>query len=165
MKIVMMTLLRCALLGFALANAAWAGADRQLADGIMVYLGVVPVEVVLEHVPQHLPPHPEAQMHGGPPEQPQRYHVMVALFDAASGARISNATVTARVSELALAVTEKRLELMTIAGFATYGNYFPMPNAGPYRIEVRIRRPGVGGEVRTTFDYELSSAVAAGGAQ
>jgi hypothetical protein len=160
MKIVMAVLLRCALLGFVLANTALAGTDRQRADGIMVYLGVVPAEVVLGHAPQH----PEAQMHGGPPEQPQRYHVMVALFEAASGARISNATVTARVSELALAVTEKRLELMTIAGAATYGNYFPMSNAGPYRIEVRIRRPGVAGEVQTTFNFERSSVVV-GGAQ
>jgi hypothetical protein len=160
MNIVMTTLLRCALLGFVLANTAVAGADRQRADGIMVYLGVVPAEVVLGHAPQH----PEGQMHGGPPEQPNRYHVMVALFEAASGARISNATVTARVSELALAGTEKRLELMTIAGAATYGNYFPMPNVGPYRIEVHIRRPGVAGEVLTTFDYERTSAVA-GGAQ
>jgi hypothetical protein len=68
------------------------------ADGLRAYLGVVPAEIVKGHPSKH----PEAVMHGGAPEGAHEYHIVVAIFDTATGDRISNATVTAKVSGLGL---------------------------------------------------------------
>lgn len=131
-----------------IAHAA-EGTYYKVADGVMIYLGVVPSEIVLGH-PRH---HPEAQMHGGTPDANGRYHVLVALFQSTTGARIADAQVTATVGPLGRAATDKTLERMTVAGAATYGNYFAMPGPGPYRIEVRIRHRDAAREVTATFDY------------
>ena len=45
---------------------------------------------------------------------------------------------------------------MTIGGSITYGNYFYMPGAGPYRIDVRIRLPDRAGELRAVFNWARS---------
>jgi hypothetical protein len=55
-----------------------------------VYLGVVPAAQVKGQG--------VAMMHGGAPKGPDAYHIVAAVFDAATGARISDATVTAKVS-------------------------------------------------------------------
>lgn len=46
--------------------------------------------------------HPEGAMHGGTPAGAHEYHVVIAIFDAASGTRISDASVRAKVSGLGL---------------------------------------------------------------
>lgn len=45
---------------------------------------------------------------------------------------------------------------MVIAGSITYGNYFSMPGAGPYRIDLRIRMPSVKHELRAIFTWARS---------
>jgi hypothetical protein len=40
-------------------------------------------------------------MHGGAPSGAHQYHIVVAMFDVKTGARIENARVTANVSGLA----------------------------------------------------------------
>ena len=77
----------------------------------------------------------------------------VALFDAATGKRITGAQVSARVSELGLSGTEKKLEPMTIAGAISYGNYFRMSGTGIYRIRVQVRRPGMAQAIEAEFEY------------
>lgn len=118
-------------------------------DGVAVYLGVVPAEIVQGHPKEHT----EAQMHGGPPDMRGRYHVMVALFEQATGERITDAQLTATVGALGLAGAEKKLERMIVAGATTYGNYFAMPNPGPYRIDISIRQPGKARDIQVVFDY------------
>lgn len=81
------------------------------------------------------------------------YHVMVALFDAKTGARISDATVTGSVAAAGLAPVVKPLEAMVIAGASTYGNYFPMLGAGPFRIRVRILLQGATAPVDVEFEH------------
>lgn len=125
-------------------------ATHKVVNGVAIYLGVLPSEMILGHPHSHT----EAEMHGGVPAGEHRYHVTVVLFDAATGKRITGAQVKARVSELGLSATEKKLEPMLIAGTISYGNYFTMSGTGIYRIQVQIRRPGVAQAIEAEFEYQ-----------
>lgn len=137
------------------AMAALADDNRlhKVVDGVAIYIGVLPVEMVKGHSRTHS----EGVMHGGVPAGKNRYHLVVALFDEeASGKRISGAGVKARVSEFGLSGQEKKLDPMVIAGSVTYGNYFAMPNPGPYRIHIEIghaRKHSVG-KIEAEFEYQ-----------
>ncbi len=124
---------------------------HQVVDGIAVYFGVLPAEMIQGH-PQA---HPESQMHGGVPTDP-RYHLTVAVFDDTSSERITNADVTVKVTGSDGATVRKALESMAIAGKISYGNYFRMPGASPYHVEVQIRRPDVPGITRAIFEWGRS---------
>ena len=98
-------------------------------------------------------------MHGGVPVGEYQRHVLVALFDAASGKRIVGAKVSARVYELNRTGSQKKLEPMLIADTVSYGNYFNIPvNNSPYRIRVLIELPGVAGVIEAEFDYQRARA-------
>jgi len=139
-----------AILG-ALPMTSWASDNsrHQLVGGVNIYLGIFPAELIQGDDKQHL----ESEMHGGVPAGEHRYHVTVALFDAATGKRITGAQVKASVSELGLSGTEKKLERMTIADTISYGNYFRMSGTGIYRIRVQIRRPGMAQAIEAEFEY------------
>lgn len=151
--------LRAALAGIAalMLSAAFA-ADSNLhkvVHGVSIYLGVFPAELVLGHPRAHT----EAEMHGGVPAGQHRYHVVVALFDNATGKRITGARVKANVSEIGLSGVQKKLEPMLISGTVSYGNYFAMPaTSNPYRIQVRIELPGVADPIEADFDYQHARA-------
>ena len=115
-----------------------------------MYLGVLPAAMIQGHPKDH----PEVTMHGAVPRGRDAYHVMAALFDAASGNRIENATVEARVTPLGLAGVTRRLEAMQIAGTVTYGNYFTIRANEPYRILVSITRGADSKPVRLEFSHE-----------
>lgn len=136
---------------YSASGGAYAADDTRykVADGIAIYLGVVPAEIILGHPKEH----PETQMHGGPSGTGDLYHVVVALFEQSTGERIVDARVTARVIPLGRAGTGKTLERMVVAGAATYGNYYAMPDPGPYQIEVQIQQRDVSRESQATFDY------------
>jgi hypothetical protein len=93
-------------------------------------------------------------MHGGTPAGRHEHHIVVAIFDAASGARVSDATVTAKVSPLGLSGSEKALETMNIADTVTYGGFFNLPGADLYTIRVSVRRPGPQQPVVLDFKYD-----------
>lgn len=131
------------------ALAADTGQD-QVVDGVAVYIGLIPAEIVLGHPRAHS----EGIMHGGVVSGKNRYHLVVALFDNANGKRISGAGIQARVSELGLAGQEKKLEPMVIADTVTYGNYFAMPNPGPYRIHLEIRHARLHDIATLEADFE-----------
>ena len=151
------TLLRAAVISIAtlLAGSAYAAdsATHKVVHGVAIYLGVLPAEMILGH-PK---PHPEAEMHGGVPAGQHQQHVVVALFDAASGKRISGAKVSARAYEINRAGTQKKLEPMLIAGTVIYGNYFDIP-VNFYRIRVMIGLPGVADVIETEFEYQHARA-------
>jgi hypothetical protein len=93
------------------------------------------------------------------PAGQHRYHVVVALFDNATGKRISGAGVKANVAEIGLSGVQKKLEPMLIGGTVSYGNYFNMPStSNPYRINVRIELPGVADVIEAQFDYRHARA-------
>ncbi len=143
--------LLAAVLGFAPGGASAAESSyRQVMDGVAVYLGVVPAELVRGHPPEH----PEGQMHGGAPAGEN--HIMVALFEEKTGKRLSDAAVTATVTGPGRFKAGKKLEPMVIAGSMSYGNYFYMPGPGPYRIKLTIRLPGAAREIRATFTWARS---------
>ena len=149
------TLLRVTIAGIAalFLTSAFAADSSQhkVVNGVAIYLGVIPAEMILGH-PK---PHTEAEMHGGVPAGQHQQHVEVALFDNASGKRISGAKVSARVYEIGLTGTQKKLEPMLIAGTISYGNYFNMSATNnPYRILVLIELPGVAGVIEAQFEYQ-----------
>ena len=153
------TLLHVVVLSIATLGASTAfaadNATHKVVHGVAIYLGVLPAEMILGH-PK---PHTEAEMHGGVPAGQHQQHVVVALFDQASGKRISGAKVSARVHEINLAGTQKKLEPMLIAGTISYGNYFNIPStSNPYRIRVLIELPGVAGVIETEFEYQHARA-------
>ncbi len=145
------SVLLAAVMGFTSGGAPAAESSyRQVVDGVAVYFGIVPAQLVRGHPPAHS----ESEMHGGAPVGEN--HVMVALFDDKTGKRITRAEVIATITGPDSFKVAKKLEPMTIAGAATYGNYFSMLGPGPYRIEVRIRLPGAARELRTSFTWVRS---------
>lgn len=93
-------------------------------------------------------------MHGRIPSGPHEYHVVAAIFDAATGARISDANVTAQVSGLGLSGTKKKLEPMEIAGTTTYGGFFDLPGFDLYTVRLAIDRAGAPQPVVLDFKYD-----------
>lgn len=138
------------LLGVALSVSAAERSYRQVVDGVAIYFGVMPAQLVRGHPPGH----PEGQMHGGAPVGEN--HIMVALFNAQSGERVTGAEIDATITGPDRFKAEKKLEPMAIAGAASFGNYFYMPGAGPYRIRLSIRLPGRHEEIRATFVWARS---------
>ena len=133
--------------GVATAAETW---QSQTKGGLTVYLGVVPAEII-----KGPPPHSaEPPMHGRIPRGALEYHVVAAVFDAATGSRVSNATVTAQVSGLGLSGNEKKLEAMEIAGTTTYGGFFDLPGFDLYPVKLTIERPGSAPPVVLQFEYD-----------
>ena len=121
----------------------------KVADGIAVYYAVLPAEMIRGHSKEH----PEGAMHGGVPSGKHFHHVMVALFEAKTLDRITDAEVEATVTEIGLSGKTKDLEPFTVAGALTFGNYFEMPSQTIYRIKVRVRKPGSPETVEAEFEY------------
>lgn len=138
------------LVGVIAPQAQAISNDTSTARGLTAYLGVMPAEIVKGHPSTH----PEGAMHGGAPESAHEYHVVVAIFDAASGARVSDATVTAKISGLGLPGHEKTLEPMVIANTITYGGFFQLPGADLYTVSVTVKRPGSQAPVVLEFRYD-----------
>jgi len=135
----------------SLASAAAESENYQIVDNLAVYLGVLPAAMVRNHPKEH----PEAGMHGGVPAGTHEYHIVVAIFDAHSGARIENAGVTATVSGLADVGTKTiALQPMTIAGTITYGNFVTLLGTDRYDIRLQISIPGRKHPVQLGFAYE-----------
>ncbi|WP_292526699.1 hypothetical protein [Mesorhizobium sp.] len=113
--------------------------NYKVAQGLGVYLGVLPAAIAR----RLLESHPEATMHGGAPRGAHEYHIIIAVFEAATGARIENAKVTATVSGLGhVGQNSLELEPMAIAGTVTYGGFVTLPGSDRYDILVDISVPG-----------------------
>ncbi len=107
------------------------------AGGVTVYLGVVPAEIVKG---LHAIGTSERPMHGRIPEGPHQYHLVAAVFDVASGTRISDAVVTAEVSGLGLPGSKMMLEPMQIAGTTTCGGFVDLPGRDLYTVKLTVER-------------------------
>jgi len=135
-------LLVAVMLAWSPATAAESG-ETKSAGGFTVYLGVVPAEIVKGPGPHSA----QRPMHGGTPRGSHEYHIVVAVYDSVSNKRISDASVTAKVSGLGLSGLQKTFEQMKIAGtitdgdIITYGSFF---NLTPdlYTIRLSVQRPG-----------------------
>jgi hypothetical protein len=117
-----------------------------------VYLGLMPAEA-LRAYPKGAP---ERAMHGGVPAGANQYHVNVSLFDAKSGAAITDARVEVRIDEPGMTNESKRLEPMTIRDTTSYGNYFRLRAKTPYVIGVRVRKSDSAQPVDARFEHRIN---------
>ena len=122
--------------------------NPRIVGGTAVHFGAIPADAIRKS-PKAYP----QKTYGVPPQGPDQYYVTVALFDASTGNRVSDATVRVRVSTADGSGPEKALEPVTGAGAPTYGAYFAMGGAGPFAIAVRIQRPGAAEAVTSAFQY------------
>ena len=119
-------------------------------DGLAIYFGVVPAEIVRGH-PE---PHPERQMHDAIPRAEHAFHVVVAVFDGATGRRLEDLAVEATLLPPARPPVTEPLKKMAVAGVVTYGNYFALAGYGTYRFRVAIRREAADRPAVAEFAYE-----------
>lgn len=136
----------------ASAPDARPGGDHQVIAGTEIYLGVISAGALRS---ENLKPgSPEAAMHGGIPSGETYYHVNVSLFDSSTNAVITDAMVTATVSDPMMSGETKTLELMATPNAPSYGNYFRMSGMNPHTITVHVRRPGAERAITARFDFE-----------
>jgi len=124
--------------------------NTQTVDGMRIELGVLPAGDVKGHP---IDPKDPAAMHGGAAEYSGSHHLVVALFDAKTGERITNARILARVGERSYS-HDTPLEPMEVNGLVTYGGFFRMPGSSTWRIHLVIERPGVAHVSNADFAYE-----------
>ncbi|OYW62808.1 MAG: hypothetical protein B7Y50_08000 [Hydrogenophilales bacterium 28-61-11] len=136
------------------ASLAGENGQQKTVDGVSVYMGVLPAEMLLGHPKGHH----EREMHGGVPAGINRYHVVVALFDAASGRRVTEAQVKIGGASIGMAASRKKAEPMLVNNVTTYGTYITLPGPGPYKIQVEIRRPGSDKVLEVEFDFPFARA-------
>lgn len=117
------------------------------SGNLAVYFGVIPSELM-----GHSPEHPAKVTHGGVSATPHQHHVVVAVFNTKTGARIADADVTAIVGESDATPITKTLESMSIAGKVSYGNFFQMSSPYKYRFTIKVRPHGAQGR---TVDFEF----------
>jgi hypothetical protein len=120
--------------------------QHKAVDGLDIYYGILPAEMVLGHEKEH----------GAGKTGKGAHHLVIALFNTKTGHRIIDAEAEATVTPLGLAGETKKLELMTVNQMVTYGNYFRMSDPLPYRISVKIRLPGAHEWLETIFEYRHS---------
>ena len=126
--------------------------DSQVFDGMAIYLGVMPAEVVRGHSTAQDDPQ---ALHGGTPENAGSHHVVVALFDAKTRVRITDAHIQADIGDRSYNHgPAKPLVPMQIAGTTTYGNFFPMQGQDVWRIHLTIERPNIAHVTEADFRYE-----------
>ena len=131
-----------------------ASEDRsQVVDGLRFDYGVTQSDTVRAHPSDH----PEGAMHQGPPAAPDSYHVVLALFDVKSGARIKDADVTLELSGPGHGVGRVTMPLEPMAQVAdvTYGGYVSLPASAKYRLTFDAAHAGGrAGTVKARFVFE-----------
>ena len=129
--------------------------NSQTVDGMTIELGVLPAELIQGDLTA--PGDPKA-LHGGTQPYGSSHHIVVALFDAKTGTRITQVRIHAGVGNRSYNhEPDKLLEPMEINGAMTYGNFFPMPGEGLWRIHLEIVRAGSPRPVEVNFAYEHPS--------
>lgn len=142
----------------ALPGKLWAegvvDANSLTVNSILAYLGVMSAAIVKGHPRTH----PEGAMHGGVPDGLHQYHVILALFDAASGVRIEAAKVSLTLMGLGhTGGTRLDLEPMTIADTVTWGTFAELPGRDLYDMKFEVRIEGRDDVVVFPFRYSHSS--------
>ena len=129
------TLLLTSLVIFNSVAAKDVTGNFQVANGVAIYIGLMPAQIVQGHPVGH----EESSMHGGLPGGGSPVHLVVTLFDDSTGQRITP--------------QRKELEIMHIADTVSYGNYFSLKSEEPYRIRLKIRLPEREKVVEATFSH------------
>lgn len=126
--------------------------NTQTVNGMTIDIGVIPAELVQGHSIE--PGDPKA-LHGGTPKDSSSHHLIVALYDAKTGARIADARIKAGVGNRSYNhEPDTWLEPMQIDGTTTYGNFFLLQGEGVWRIHLEILRAGAPRPIEADFAYE-----------
>jgi len=137
-------------LAFRMAQAAEVNPDQPIQlDGMELFFGLIPAEILRGHPREH----EEQTMHGGVPRGKGAHHLIISVFDAKTRTRITDAVVTSSVTAAGIATQSQKLEVMSLGGAVSYGNYSAMPIQGPYEIVVNVRRPSDGKTATARFQY------------
>lgn len=136
--------------GLAVLATFAHGQGRIERDGIALYWGLVPSALVSQQ-------HAQKELHGKRPGGGGRLsHLVVALFDAGSGARIDDAVVRDQLSEPGIAEgPPSYLVPMPVNGQSSYGQVFGTVYGGPYRFRVSVQLPQRPRELQ--FDIDAQS--------
>lgn len=128
-----------------------AQGQSQVVDGLRLDYGLVAGQQVASH-PQA---HPESRMHAGARGAEHSYHVVLAVFEARSGRRITDAEVGVSLGRPPVhgSVTLP-MELMDVPGQETYGRFVTLPEPGRYRLEFHVRTRGRQQPVRARFELQ-----------
>ena len=130
---------------FAATSVMAGHAERhQTVDGLNVYFGAIPSQLIGGHGSMHRTSDME---HGT-----YTYHILVALFDKKTEKRITDAYVKATVVPLGMKGETKQLEPMH-GDLVSYGNFFTISETTPYTIKVEIKRAGDSRKSITEFTY------------
>jgi hypothetical protein len=122
----------------------------KLVNGIAIYLTIMPAEMLRGHSKEH----PESDMHPkARVEGANQHHIVVSLFDAKNGDRLQNAIIKAKVSGINFEGPVRKLELMVMGGIRSYGNFFNMPFAGTYQVDLDIQTEGKNEVIKVIFQY------------
>jgi cytochrome c5 len=124
---------------------------HRIVDGVEIYLGIVSAQEMRDRYASGAP---ERSLHGGIPGGSGYYHLNVSLFDSKTRRAITDAEVQASVTEPVSGGETRTLELVSIKGAKSYGNYFRMSGRNPYRIVVRVRKPGASREIQAEFGFK-----------
>ena len=125
-------------------------AQRSTSHGLTVYFGVVPAAIA-EGIAR---PRGERNMHGPQPTAAHSHHLIVPIFNSGTGERVTDATVTAKITQPGFEPPEKPLEPMKIADTVTYGNFFDLSRPGVYRIRLSVSRTGAARPIMIDLLYD-----------
>jgi len=145
--------LRCGLTALAISISSIASAENSsdvaVVGDVTIYYAVLPAEMLRTYPPSS----GEARMHGGVPGGRHIHHLQVALFDTRTGARITDASVSAKITEVGFSGVQRVLDPFQIGDAQTYGGYFEFQKRDFYEIGIRAILPGDGGVITKTFKY------------
>jgi hypothetical protein len=115
---------------------------------LVVYVGIVPAAMARERMAADATP-----QHPAPAAATDAHHLVVALFDAASGARIEQAGVIAiHLSPRGTPVRRTMVPMRT-GGVTSFGAEFPISKGSGHLFEIEVTRPGRP-SARSAFRYD-----------
>jgi len=149
-KILYLWLLAAVSLFYTANLYASHGGQYKKVDGVSIYLVIMPAEMLRGHPKEHL----ESSMHLKQRiEGRHQHHIMVSLFNAASGTLLKNVIISARVFGENFNGSSRLLELMIVGDTKSYGNFFNVPKQGSYRVGLEIQLKDKGKVINVVFQY------------
>lgn len=133
-----------------ISAGARAQGQSTTVDGVTAYFGVVPSELARDMEAVHGAADRDA--HGRPIVAGDDHHFLVALFDAVSGTRITDAHVTAAHTARGV-IQRKPLQPMTVGEGMTYGNFFALDPGAKHEFLVEVGLPAHKLPIRFQFTY------------